>query len=192
MIAYSICKSKPATPSSKIARLGFSVWAKNSPKDYLSIYPKAAEEVRKTTQADTVCLCALVDDVWPMISLPRERQEQQEISNQFVTLLPNIGFHETYLVSDFIEDISLENCLPHAERTTWAEFWKLLPQSKKNIPENLTFVEVLEFLWQIYILEIALNKFQLTGFLAGIRSEFFYLAARKLLPPHDVHFVNTS
>lgn len=190
MIAYNICES-PLTPHN-VLRLGFSVWARNLPKDYLSIYPKAAEEARKIVGSENVSLCALVDDVWPMITLSRTRKEQQNISDRFISLLPDLGFHEVHLVSDFVKDVALGEYLPYATRVTLSEFWKLLPQSKKTISDNLTLAEILGFLWHIHVLEIALGEFRLTGLLVGIRSEFFYLTARKLLPPHDVYFVNTS
>jgi hypothetical protein len=190
MIVYSICES-PHTPPN-VLRLGFSVWARNHPKGYLSIYPKAAEEARKKAGSENVFLCALVDDVWPMVALSRTPREQQNISDQFIALLPDLGFHEVHLVSDFVKDVALGAYLPNATRVTVSEFWKLLPQSKKNISDNLTLNEILGFLWHIHVLEIALREFRLTGLLAGIRSEFFYLTARKLLPPHDVYFVNTT
>lgn len=188
MITYSICESPPP----KVLRLGFSVWARNPPKDYLSTYPKVAEEARKRAGSDNVSLCALVDDVWPMVALSRTHKEQQNISEHFITMLPDLGFHEVHLVSDFVKDVTLGACLQYATRITVSKFWKLLPQSKKTISDNLTLNEILEFLWHIHVLEIALREFQLTGLLVGIRSEFFYLTARKLLPPHDVYFVNTS
>lgn len=190
MIAYSICES-PHTPHN-VLRLGFSVWARNPPKDYLSIYPKAAEEVKKRVGSENVSLCALIDDVWPMVTLSRTQREQQEISDQFIALLPDLGFHEVHLVSNFMKDIALGTYLPYATKVTLSEFWKLLPQSKKTISDDLTLKEILGFLWHIYVLEIALKEFRLTGLLVGIRSEFFYLIARKLLPPHDVYFVKTS
>jgi len=190
MIVYSICES-PHTPPN-VLRLGFSVWARNHSKGYLSIYPKAAEEARKKAGSENVFLCALVDDVWPMVALSRTPREQQNISDQFIALLPDLGFHEVHLVSDFVKDVALGAYLPNATRVTVSEFWKLLPQSKKNISDNLTLNEILGFLWHIHVLEIALREFRLTGLLAGIRSEFFYLTARKLLPPHDVYFVNTT
>ncbi|MDD3998832.1 MAG: hypothetical protein PHR98_01855 [Candidatus Shapirobacteria bacterium] len=190
MITHSICKSLCTPPD--VLRLGFSVWARNSPKDYLSIYPKAAEEVQKKIGAKNVFLCALVDDVWPIIALSRTHIEQQNISNQFITLLPNLGFHEVHLVSDFVRDVTLGTYLPYATRVTISEFWKLLPQSKKNILDNLTLNEILGFLWHIHVLQIALREFKLTGLLVGIRSEFFYLTARKLLSSCDVYFINTS
>ncbi len=190
MIEYSICET-PHTPSN-VLRLGFSVWARNPPKDYLSIYPKAAEEARKKAGSENVSLSALVDDVWPMVSLSRTYKEQQNISDRFIALLPDLGFDEVHLVSDFVKDVALGAYLPFATRVTVSEFWKLLPQSKKSTLDNLTLNEILGFLWHIHVLETALGKFRLTGLLAGIRSEFFYLTARKLLPPHDVYFVNTS
>lgn len=190
MIAYNICES-PLTPPN-VLRLGFSVWARNPPKDCLSIYPKAAEEARKIVGSENVSICALVDDVWPMVTLSRTRKEQQNISDRFISLLPDLGFHEVHLVSDFVKDVALGEYLPYATRVTLSEFWKLLPQSKKTISDDLTLTEILGFLWHIHVLEIALGEFRLTGLLVGIRSEFFYLTARKLLPPHDVYFVNTS
>lgn len=190
MIAYSICESTPAPP--KVLRLGFSVWARNPPKDYLSIYPKAAEVARKRAGSDNVSLCALVDDIWPMVALSRTYKEQQNISDHFIALLPNLGFHEVRFVSDFVKDVVLGAFLPYATRVNMSEFWKLLPQSKKTISDKLTLTEILGFLWHIHVIKIALGEFQLAGLLVGIRSEFFYLTARKLLPPHDVYFVNTS
>ena len=190
MIVHSICASSYTPPST--LRLGFSVWARNPPKDYLSVYAKAAEEVRKKSGLKNVSLCALVDDVWPMVTLSRTHKEQQSISDQFVALLPDLGFHGVHLVSDFVKDATLGAYLPHATKVTTSEFWKLLPQSKKTLSEKLTLDETLGFLWHVRVLEIALGEFRLTGLLAGVRSEFFYLTARKLLPRHDVHFVKTS
>lgn len=190
MIEYSICES-PHTPPN-ILRLGFSVWARNPPKDYLSIYSQAAEEARKRAGSENVSLCALVDDIWPMVTLSRTRKEQQNISDYFIALLPDLGFHEVHLVSDFVKDFVLGSCLLDATRVNVSEFWKLFPQSKKTISDNLTLTEILGFLWHIHVLKIALGEFQLTGLLVGIRSEFFYLTAHKLLPPHDVYFVSTS
>jgi hypothetical protein len=191
MIAYNIRES-PLDNSPKILRLGFSIWAKSLPKNYLSIYPKAAQNIQKETGSDTVLLCALVDDIWPRLILSRTCEEQQNISDCYIALLPTIGFHEVYLASNFMKKNVLEACLSYSTKVTISEFWKLLPQSKKNIPDNLTLVEIIGFLWHINLLGNALEKYQLTGLLAGIRSEFFYLTARKLLPPHDIYFVNTS
>ncbi len=190
MITYSIYR--PLGNSCEILRLGFSVWARNPPKDYLSVYPRAAQEVRNEMESDAIFLCALVDDIWPRVMLSRTRQEQQNISDLYTSLLPDLGFHEVHLASGFMEETALGTYLSYATKITVSEFWKLLPQSKKDISNNLTLVEVVGFLWHIYVLENALNKFKLTGLLAGIRSEFFYLTARKLLPPHNVYFVNTS
>ncbi len=190
MIAYNIRGS--LLNSSGILRLGFSVWARNLPKDYLSVYPKAAQEVQKEEKSDGVSLCALVDDIWPRVILSRTHEEQRNISDHYTARLPELGFHEVRFASDFMKETVLGACLTHATRVTISEFWKLLPQNKKNIPDNLTLVEVIGFLWHINVLESALKEFRLTGLLAGIRSEFFYLTARKLLPPHDVYFLNTT
>lgn len=190
MIAYRICE--PSLTPFNVLRLGFSVWARNFPKDYLSIYPKAAEEIREKAGLKSVFLCALVDDVWPMVTLSRTYKEQQCISDRFTYLLPDLGFHEVHLVSDFMRNVGLGDYLAYATRVTLCEFWKLLPESKKIISDNLTLVEILGFLWHAHVLKVAFDKFQLTGLLAGIRSEFFYLTVRKLLPPHNIYFVNTS
>ncbi len=189
MIAYSLKRSPPIY--SDDLKLGFSVWARSRPKDYLTIYPKIAKEIQNETMSSSFSLCALVDDIWPKTILSRTCGEQQDISSSYITLLPKFGFHEVHLVSEFVKENALEVCLSYATKITISEFWKLLPRSKKEDIENLTLVEMFGFLWHIHVLEIAINKFQITGLLAGIRSEFFYLTARKLLPPHDVYFINT-
>ncbi|SRR6056297_1978449 len=190
MIAYNIRGSPFATPN--ILKFGFSIWARKPPKNYLSIYPKAIQKIRKKEKSNDIFLYALVDDVLPKVVLSRTHEEQQKISEHYINLLPNLGFHEVHLVSNFVKKTALEVCLSYANGITVSEFWKLLPQSKKKFSDNLTLAEAFGFLWHIHVLKAAFDEFQLTGLLAGIRSEFFYLIARKLLPPHDVYFINTS
>lgn len=190
MIAYNIRGSPPVAPD--VLHFGFSIWARKPPKNYLSIYPKAAHKIQKERGVNSVFLYALVDDVLPRIVLSRTHEEQQNISNHYINLLPNFGFHEVCLVSNFAEEAALGACLSYANRVTISEFWKLLPQSKKNISDNLTLTEIFGFLWHIHVLEIAFNEFQLTGLLVGVRSEFFYLTVHKLLPQYDLYFINTS
>jgi hypothetical protein len=190
MIEYGIRGS--STNFSESLRFGFSIWARNQPKDYLSVYPKALQEIGSELGSKNVSLCALVDDVLPRITLSRTLNEQKEVSDSFLSKLPSLGFHEVYLVSNFVEESNVVDCLSYASRVTVAEFWKLLPKSKKEIQENVSLSEITSFLWHIYVLDMALKKYQLTGFIAGIRSEYFYLSARKLLPPHDTYFVNTA
>jgi len=190
MIAYSI--REPGFDSSKALRIGFSVWTRSSPKNYLSIYPEAAKEVFKSTTSASLSLCALVDDVWPRVELARTRDEQEAISSCYATLLPELGFNEIHFVSEFMTETVFDACLSIATKVTLSEFWKLLPQSKKDTLDDLTLAEVIGFLWHVHVLENAISRYKLTGILAGIRSEFFYLASRKLLPAHEVYFVNTA
>jgi hypothetical protein len=108
-----------------------------------------------------------------MITLLRTYEEQKNISDQFIALLPDLGFYEVHLVSDFVKDVALGLYLFHATRVSVSEFLKLLPKSKREILDTLTLTEILGFLWHIHVLETGLSEFQLTGLLAGIRSEFF-------------------
>lgn len=188
MIVYSIRESHPPD---NILRLGFSVWARNYAKNYLSLYPKAAKDAQTISKSDNVYLYSLVDDIWPLVSLQRSQNEQEDITKNFLVQLQIFGFDEIHLVSKIVEKTSPGNFLPLASKFTISEFGKILPQSKKVEFEKLNLSEILGFLWHIYVLNIAFKKFQLNGLLVGIRSEFFYLASRKLLPPHDVYFVKT-
>jgi len=187
MIAYSICNLK--TDLSEPLILGFSVWARKSPKEYLSIYPKVVREIRKNIGVKKILLYALVDNVWPRVVFSRKIEEQQEISDDYLTLL-KLGFDKVVFVSDFVKEDNLMTCLNDTQDVTLSEFWKLLPKSKKEGLGNLTLVEILGFLWQVFVLRKAFAKFRISGLLAGIRSEFFHLTARKLLPSHNLYFVN--
>lgn len=186
MLTYSIIRS-PSFP--KILNIGFSVWANKEPKDYLIVYPKATQEIKEITKSDTIVLHAIVDDVWPSIISARSYEEQRYISNLYITKLKEFGFDKVYLVSDFVKDFTLGAYLPYSNGVTVPEFWKLLPKSKKDTQPTLA--EIIEFVWQVYVLGRAIDDFNLSGLLAGIRSEFFYLSAHKLLPPHDVYFSKT-
>ena len=190
MITYNI--RKISNNSCDNLRLGFNIWAKNSPKDYLRIYPESINEIKQITGSKSAIIYALVDDVWPMHMFSRTNKEQEEISSKYISSLLTTGFHDVRLVSDLISNTCLGEYLFYANRITISEFYKLLPQSKKINLDKLTLIEVIEFFWHTHLLEIFFKKLKLTGFLAGIRSELFYLMARKILPPHDVYFVNTS
>jgi len=189
MITYSIRES---LITSRILRLGFSVWANSQPKDYLAIYPKSTKEIGKTEKLEDVLLYAFVDDVWPRVVSSRRPESQKQISDLYVAKLKELGFYEIHLVSGFVDEVVLETFLNYANRITLSEFWKLLPQSKKDTLTDLNMTEVIGFLWHVYVLENAISKFELSGLIAGIRSEFFYLTARKLLPPHNLYFIDTT
>ena len=188
MITYSIFG---LPPEQNILRLGFSVWARSKPKDYLSTYPTAIKELENNVYSKNISLYALVDDIWPRIILSRTEKEQKRISNDYKKTLPELGFSNVILASDFMRENVLEECLGHAKKITISEFWKLLPKSKKADLENLFLSEILGFFWHIEVLKVAFEKFKLNGFLAGIRSEFFYLKAQKFFPPHNIYFINT-
>ena len=187
MIAYSICDLK--TDLSEPLIFGFSVWARKSPKEYLSIYPKVVQEIRKKIGVKKILLYALVDDVWPRVVFSRRIEEQQKISKDYRMLL-KLGFDKVLFISDFVRENNLITCLNDTQNVTLSEFWKLLPKSKKEVLGDLTFIEILGFLWQVFVLKKAFAKFGMSGLLVGIRSEFFYLTARKLLPSHNLYFVN--
>jgi len=189
MIAYNIC-DLPIDPS-KDFKLGFSVWARKPPKNYLSVYPRTVQEIKKETGSENLSLYALVDDIWPKVVFARSSEEQQEISDGYLKLL-GLGFQRVLFVSDFVEETILETFFSGALKLTVSEFWKLLPQSKKRVSKELTFVELLGFFWHVHVLKTAFDKFGITGLLVGIRSEFFYLTSRKLLPPHNLYFVDTK
>lgn len=186
MIAYDI---RGSTAPPEVMRLGFSVWARNKPKDYLLKYPEAAREIASKAGAGRVLLYALVDDIWPKLSLSRTHEEQREISLCYSAQLPGLGFDEVHLVSSFVEEMSLGGYWHHASKVSVPEFWKVLPQSKRGEADKLDLTEALSFIWHIHVLGAAFREFHLSALLAGIRSEFFYLAARKLLPPHDTYFI---
>lgn len=171
--------------------LGFSVWARNDPKDYLASYPVAAKVIATSHHLKSVGLVALVDDVLPRILEGRTVDQQQEISNLYLAKLPKIGFDQVHLVSAFVPEGHLWGYLRFSTKFTSSQFSKLLPESKRKQGE-LDLFEVAGFLWHLYVLDVALGKFKLTGFLAGIRSEYFYLAARQALKSHSVYFLGTS
>ncbi len=171
-------------------RLGFSVWARGSPKSYLSEYPELAKALAVNQKFESLKIVALIDDVLPMITLGRNLIEQEKVSKEYTDKMPTFGFDSVHLVSDFVSHDLLWEYLKFATGFTGTEFMKLLPKSKQEQGE-LGLSEIVSFLWHIHVMEIAIDRFQLTGFLAGIRSQFFYLAARKVLTPHDVYFLGT-
>lgn len=189
MIAYSIGNHR--SYSGQELRLGFSVWAMGPPKDYLAIYPKAAEEIKKRGAATSHRLYALIDDVWPGVVDPRTAAEQNVLSEQYRIKLVALGFSDTVLVSQFTNQKQLQTIMQYATKITVSEFRKLLPESKKVKIDSLDLGELIGFFWHVAVLEVAISRFQLTGLLAGIRSEYFYLTARKLLQAHVVHFIKT-
>lgn len=171
--------------------LGFSVWAKTAPKDYLASYPEAAKAIAKSSSLASVGLIALVDDVLPRIMEKRTSEEQGEISKLYIAHLPKLGFDQVHLVSTFVSEDNPWDYFRFSTRFTGMQFAKLLPESK-GMQEGLNLSEVVGFLWHLYVLDNAMAKFKLTGFLAGIRSEYFYLAARQVLESHDVYFLQTT
>ena len=189
MITHRICSQ--ATDCSQTLRIGFSVWARSPPKEYLSAYPNAFQEIRGDSNSAHDALLALVDDIWPRMMLSRTPEEQKNVSDQYAHMLPRMGFTEVHLVSEFSDTTALKQCMYLGEKVTLSEFYKLLPQSKKVDFDRLTMVEILGFLWHVNVVQNAIDKYGLTGIIAGIRSEFFYLTARKLLSPHDLYFVET-
>jgi hypothetical protein len=172
-------------------RLGFSVWAKNNPKDYLVEYPQAAATLRTSGKFKSVALTAIVDDILPRVILGRSLDEQATISAEYLKLLPNIGFDVVHLVSEFVPENFFWGYLKFAPRFSGSQFMKLLPEGK-HLENKSSFSEVVSFLWHLYVLEAAVDHFALTGFLAGIRSEYFYLAVRQVIPKIDVYFLGTS
>lgn len=186
-IVSHIIARKPVTFQRK---LGFSIWAKSEPKDYLVSYPEVARQLSKGDEKNGVELYALVDDVWPALTLSRTPEEQARYSSMYLEKLPELGFDHVYLVSDFACQNTLLEYLKYSNKVNMSQFIKLLPQHKKG-QGDLGLDEVLGFLWHLYVLDLSIQKFDLSGFIAGIRSEYFYLAARQVLPSHDVFFLKT-
>ncbi len=186
-LASSLVRSPPLTQQ----LLGFSVWARTAPKDYLASYPEAVKTVATSFGLASIGLIALVDDVLPRILEKRTTEEQREISKQYLAELPKLGFNEVHLVSAFVPEDDMWGYFQFSTRFTGMQFSKLLPESKGTQSE-LYLSEIAGFLWHLYVLDNAIAKFHLTGFLAGIRSEYFYLAARQALETHDVYFLETS
>lgn len=187
-IVYSLCP----LPLGKEAQLGFSVWARTAPKAYLSTYPGAAKQIQRDSLCQNIRLTALVDDVLPRSLFGRTPEEQAKITAQYLEVFPRLGFSKVEIVSTFVDEHNPRTYISLAKRVNVSEFMGLLPNSKQSSLEGPTMTEPVEFLWHLYVLQEALRKFNLKGFLGGIRSERFYLAAHKLLPTHNTYFVATN
>lgn len=172
-------------------KLGFSVWARSGPKSYLAEYPKIAKGLVSDGKFKSVKLVAFIDDVLPMITLGRTINEQRGVSKMYLDQMSILGFDSVHLVSDFVSMGQPWEYMKFASAFTSSEFAKLVPKSKGE-KSDLTLSEVVGFLWHLRVMESAMRNFQVTGFLAGIRSQFFYLAARQVLPSHNVYFLGAS
>lgn len=172
-------------------RLGFSVWARGAPKSYLRAYGSEAKEVISGADGHVTTI-ALVDDILPRVTLNRTDAAQQEFSDMYLTQLPALGFDEVHLVSKFLGSCDFWDILKHGLGCSTSEFHKLLPQSKKGDLDGLTLDELSAFLWHVRVVEVALDLFDLTGFVAGIRSEFFYLTCRRLTKPFSIYFLGNE
>lgn len=187
MVIYSIHDKTRET--GQVLRIGFSVWAKKPPGDYLVNYIHALDEIKKETSCKNMHLYGVVDDVLPQLIFRRTVDEQQFISQQYVKCMKEIGFTDVYLSSDIMHSTSIIDLIVSAKKVTIAEFLKMLPRHKRNQLEKQTMVQALSFLWQAELLRNILIQKKLSGFITGIKSEFFYLMIRKLLPPHSTFFV---
>jgi len=179
------------TPIFPDQKFGFSVWARGEPKPYLAEYPRVAKTIAGNHGLKSHALLAIVDDVLPAVQLSRSADEQNRMSELYRKQLPELGFDEVCFVSDIVPAASFGDYLKFASGFTSMQFMKLLPETKKAKSE-LKLTEVIGFLWHLRVMEVAIERFSLTGFLAGVRSEFFYLAARQVLQPHDVHFLGEN
>jgi hypothetical protein len=187
----SIVKSISVPPANVPQRLGFSVWARGAPKQYLSEYGSKLKKAISSADG-YITTVALVDDVLPRVILNRPMEVQQELNEMYLTQLPLLGFDEVHLVSTFLGPCGLWDILKHGLCCSTSEFQKLLPQSKKGDPNSLTLDELSAFLWHVRVIEVALEIFNLSGFVAGIRSEFFYLTCRRLTKPFSVYFLGNE
>ncbi|MDB5265597.1 MAG: hypothetical protein JWM39_310 [Parcubacteria group bacterium] len=186
-----ITSSIYTVPIVPLQRLGFSVWARGAPKPYLATYPQAAKSLIGENAITEVKVVGLVDDIWPLILYSRTDEEQSQISQEYLTNLPQLQFDEVYLVSTFVDVSEYWEYLQYSLKFSTSQFLKLLPKSKGTI-DDLRSSEIIGFLWHLHVIRVAMEKFGLNGFLAGIRSEYFYLAARQALPPFSVFFLSTT
>ncbi len=162
---------------------------KKPPGDYLINYIHALDEIKEETSCEKMHLYGIVDDVLPQFIFRRTVDEQQFISRQYVNHMKDIGFTDVYLSSDIMHNMPIIDLIESAKQVTIAEFFKMLPRHKRNQLEKQTMVQVLSFLWQAELLRNILTQKKLSGFITGIKSEFFYLMLRKLLPPHSTFFI---
>lgn len=183
----SLVKSIVAPELAKHHRLAFSLWAYGAPKPYVRLYGAEAK-ANIASQGGDVSIIALVDDVLPRVMLNRTRTAQQEFSDMYLRQLPPLGFDEVHLVSEFMEHCNFWDLLKHGLSCSTSEFQKMLPKSKKGHFEDLSLQELPIFLWHVRVIEASLEAFDLSGFVTGIGSEFFYLACKHLLRPFDIYF----
>ena len=174
----------------KKQRIGFSVWAHNSPKTYLAEYKNVKQEISEITNSREVIMVAFVDNILPMIVFDRSQKEQDEISREYLKKLPEFGFNEVYLVSDFVLSDMVWEYLKKGKSFTISKFFKNLPRDKREIKSELSMKEIIEFLWHIYVLENSFTKYNLNGFVCGVRSKKFYLAVREKMISFDLYVVN--
>ncbi len=183
--------AKTIAAAESAQRLGFSVWARSEPKSYLCEYGERAKNLLRS-ESRAISMIALVDDVLPQLTLGRSREQQREYNEKFLTMLPTLGFDDVHLISDFLDQNDFWSILKNGMGCSTSEFYKLLPQSKKGDIDNLKLDEVISFLWHVRVIEVSMELFDLSGFVAGIRSEYFYLTCRHLLKPFSVYFLATT
>ena len=174
------------------ANFGFNTWARKEPGDYLAIYPKLMKDFFKDNPEVKLKMSGIVDDVLPKIVFRRSEYEQSAVNDQFAEKMHGYGFNEVHFVSKSLEKIQIAQLVELLNRFTYSDFDNVLPEVKKVGNPQIPLNELFEFIWQVRVLQLFLDEKDIDGFVTGIRTERFYLAARKVLPDHSLFFAKKN
>ena len=170
--------------SSLVDRLLFCVWARSEPKKELSVYPFCAKKIQESLR-----IVAVVDDILPALKFERSTEVQSSITRLYLERLPEMGFDEVYCLSDIHFCLSVSELLTNLSLFTSFEMERVITKTRRINDTDYSIAELFEFSWNLGVLKKNIKQFNCQGTISGIKTKFFYLAARKLIPDLSMHFV---
>jgi len=136
----------PTSPS-----LAMVLWAHNPP----GIGFDAHIELSKYLADKEPCI--IVDDVFPKTYFKRSSQEQMRVNRTYSNFFLSRGCNLTFsseIYSGKLQDGCLSPILEITEKLSLKEFLRALPESKMNNFSNLSMIELLHILNELYLLEL--------------------------------------
>lgn len=190
MLEYCI---RSATANFRLsANVGFSTWARKPPGEYLRLYPIMMKKVFEDEPNVRLKMLGIVDDVLPRLILSRSEYDQSLINDQFSEAMNRMGYDRVCFVTKDMDRIQIAHLNRLLSRFTFADFNSVLPEVKLREDVGVCLSDLFEFVWHVRVLQLFLEDGRVDAFATGIRTERFYLTARKALPDHSLFFAKKN
>jgi len=166
-------------------KYGFNIWTKNSPKPYIDLFSKYANERQ-------VPIEAIVDDVLAATVFERTPKQTTEMNKRYQDYMLEAGFNSVVFVSEMLPDREkdLEIIYRASRKITLAEFINLLPEHKRLNQSDIGLNEVIDPCWQLEVLSVGIVKNGIKRYLTGKRSTALFRIAKDNIENFDFEIID--